>query len=446
MAVSRPGHQSRPVVVAASLCFALLGAASMTFYEFGLLLPRSRELFAARGLATGNAFGNDFYPLWLTARESVRGRNDPYSSAMTRQIQIGLFGRPLDPHNPTDMPDQHAFAHPAFVVLLFWPASQVSFPDARVALAALLGVFSFATIFLWLRAFDWRLSGTWVAVVILLVFSSLPVMEALYACQVGLMAVFLVASSVLALVRGHLRAAGILIGLSTIKPQTSALLIFYLLLWSLYDWRTRRRFVGAFVATALALVGASLAFWPHWISSWVHAVIAYRAYTPPPLVRQLVEVLAGAHASLPSSLIIAALLAVAIMISWRNRNAAADAPAFWKTLSLLLAITVVVLLPGQAVYDHVILLPAIFLLLRYWRELRAIGPVPRILAILGAAVLFWPWVAATVVVLAHWLFALDFSAALFSLPLRTVASLPFVVLALLAYVRKINLVPNRESV
>jgi hypothetical protein len=116
-------------------------------------------------------------------------------------------------------------------------------------------------------------------------------------------------------------------------------------------------------------------------------------------------------------------------------------------LSLLLAITSVALLPGQAIYDHVILLPGIFLLLQYWRELRDAGRVPRTLLAIGALVLSWPWAAAfALIVLRPWLAPGVFnSTAVFALPIRTAASLPFAVLALLACATRINLIGNREA-
>ena len=114
----------------------------------------------------------------------------------------------------------------------------------------------------------------------------------------------------------------------------------------------------------------------------------------------------------------------------------------------MLAITSVAVLPGQAFYDHVILLPGIFSLLRYWRELRGAGRVPRTLWAVGAVVFFWPWVAALALLTVHsWITPAHFqSNAAFTLPIRTVASLPFAVLALLGCAMRINLPANRPSV
>lgn len=78
-----------------ALALATVGAAAMLYYHQRLFLPRARAVSVERGLGGGYTLGNDFYPVWVTAREALGGR-DPYSAGMTREIQIGLFGRPLD--------------------------------------------------------------------------------------------------------------------------------------------------------------------------------------------------------------------------------------------------------------------------------------------------------------------------------------------------------------
>jgi hypothetical protein len=268
-------------------------------------------------------------------------------------------------------------------------------------------------------------------------------MEALFAEQPGLMVGFLLASAALSLRRNRLWLAGTLMGLTLIKPQMTLLAILYLLIWSLSN-RGRTRFVTGFLGTTLLLAGASLWIWPHWVEQWLRVLLGYHRYATPPLVTVLLGASLGAYVG---PIAIVALLGASAVLAWRNRRASLESLDFWLALGLLLAITSVTLLPGQAIYDHVILFPGIFLLLRYRRELRAAGRIPRILLSIGALVLFWPWIAAfTLVVLRPRVAPGIFdSTAAFSLPIRTTASLPFAVLVLLAYATRINLVRNRES-
>jgi hypothetical protein len=425
-----------------ALCLALLGSASMVYYHLGLFVPRVLVVRASKRLGNGYSFGGDFFPIWLVARQWRFERRDPYSPQMTREIQTGLFGRPLDPHNPADPTvDYRQFAYPAFTELLLWPSASLEFSRLRIVLAVVLPFLTAASLWLWLLALQWRVHPLWFCVLVLLSLCNYQVLEAVFAAQPGLIVGFLLASAALALRRNRLLLAGTSLALTLIKPQMTLIAVVYLLLWSLSN-RGRIRFLGAFLGTTLCLLTPSLRIWPNWIGRWVKVLLGYHRYATPPLVVLLPGVSLGAYIG---PLTVVALLGVGGVVAWRNRQAGIESPDFWWTLSLLLALTSVTLLPGQAIYDDIILFPGIFLILRYRSELYHAGRVSRILLSIGAIVLFWPWVAAfALVVLRPWLAPELFeSTAVFSLPIRTAASLPFAVLALLAFTRRIN-VKNRE--
>jgi hypothetical protein len=415
---------------------ALIGAGSMLYYHQALFIPRVVAIRTAEGLGNGYLFGNDFYQVWLTSRQLLLIRSDPYSPEMTREIQTGLYGRPLDPTRPGDPIDRRVFPYPAFADLLFWPTAEFPFPPLRVVIVLIFTALTFASVLLWLRALDWSLSWTWRAVILLLTLCSYPVLEALFAAQLGLLVAFLLAASLLAVRRNRFLPAGFLMAITTIKPQVTMLAIVYFLIWTLYDWRARGRFFIGFFSTLALLVGASLAAMPHWIQSWTHTVLAYRHYTRPPLVTEVLTASLGSRFAGPATFVLTvAAIILAIILAWRNRAAAYGSFAFWSTLTLLLSITTITILPGQAVYDHVILLPGIVLLVRYRSVLLDAGRVPRLLLAIGGLVLFWPWIATFIlIVLRPWIAPATFnSTALFSLPIRTAASLPFAVLGLLAW-------------
>ena len=61
----------------------------------------------AASVEYGSPRGNlsDLYPRWLGARELLLHHRDPYHADVTREIQIGYYGRPLDPNRPHDPKD-----------------------------------------------------------------------------------------------------------------------------------------------------------------------------------------------------------------------------------------------------------------------------------------------------------------------------------------------------
>jgi hypothetical protein len=439
---------ARPVSSSLALWLALIGAASMLYYHQSLFMPRVVAVRTAEGLGNGYSFGNDFYQVWLSSRQWLRQGRDPYCPEMTREIQVGLYGRPLDPNRPTDPVDRRAFPYPAFADLLFWPTAELPFAPLRVAVVCALAALTFASVLLWLRALTWNLRWNWAVVILLLTLCSYPTLEALYAGQLGLLVAFFLAASLLALQRRRFLLAGILMALTTIKPQMTVLAIFYLLVWCAHEWRVRACFFMGFFSILLLLIGASLAVLPHWIQSWTHTVLAYHHYTRPPLVTEVLTSHLGPRWAGPATLILtAASIIVAVVLAWRSRAAPFDSFPFWITLTLLLSITTIIILPGQAIYDHLILLPGILLLVRYRSALHDAGPVPHTLLSIGGLVLFWPWIAAfTLILLRLWLAPGTFdSTAVFLLPLRTSASLPFATLALLAWTKRVNPARNQEA-
>jgi Glycosyltransferase family 87 len=437
----------RPLPAALIVLLAVVGAASMIAYHQGLFMPRVVAVRAAEGLGHGYSLGNDFYQIWLTSRESLKQPRNLYAPEMTRAIQMGLFGRPLDPNRPEDQVDQRRFPYPAFTDLLFWPTAYVGFDTVRVWVTGLLALLTLASVPIWFRAMNSTLDGKWIALIALLVVSSYPALEGLYAGQIGLLVAFLFSASILALQRGRFLFSGFLLALTTVKPQVSALTILFLLLWSLDNWRARNRFCLGLLATLTLLLGSSLAVFPHWIESWLDTLFAYHSYTRPPLVTEaLTSWLTPRLSSAATILLTVASVVAGIALAWRNRAATPASPSFWLTLTVLLCITVITILPGQAVYDHCILLPGIFLLGRYRQEIARLSPAARMLLRIGALVLFWPWIAAFGLIAARpFIPASRFdSTVVFSLPLRASVPLPFAVLALLAWMSRINALRNRE--
>ncbi|HEX3585201.1 MAG TPA: hypothetical protein VH024_04360, partial [Candidatus Angelobacter sp.] len=106
----------KPVV---QLALAILCAAGMWTYVDRILVQHQK----AEALITGSPRGNlsDLYPTWLGARELLLHRRDPYSAEVTREIQAGYYGRPIDVSRPEDPTNQQAFAYPVYVAFLLAP-------------------------------------------------------------------------------------------------------------------------------------------------------------------------------------------------------------------------------------------------------------------------------------------------------------------------------------
>ena len=415
------------------LLIVLLASLGMTYYHLGIFIPHALAQRAAKGFGGGYSFGGDFYPIWLTAREALLHHRNPYSCEMTREIQTGLFGRSLDAHNPADPPANYReFAYPAYVDLLFWPLSSLPFPAVRIMLAVGLASLTIFSIPLWMRALRIHNAPHLLAIALMLTLSSYAVLEGLFAAQPGLIVGFLLAAAFAALLKERLFLAGSLLAFTFIKPQMSVVVAAYLVLWSFSRWQARRTLMFGLLAWSGLLGIASLIVWPRWIPDWLRVLSGYGSYSPPPLLTYSLGPKLGPHLGPP---LVVALIAVALFLSWKMRHLDAASPSFSLTISLLLALTSITLLPGQAVYDHVILLPGILLIARNWRRAATFSRTFRVVLAVAALVLFWPWIIAIPLLASH-PFLSDgrfFSSGLWLLPFHAAASVPLAVCTVLGY-------------
>lgn len=412
----------------------------MAYYYFALLLPRVHELRAAQQLDGGFAYGADLYPVWLTGRELFLKRMNPYAPEMTREIQQGLYGRVLDAAHPGDPPSTYrSFAYPLYADVLALPLLPLPFRTVQMLLTVVLPLLAGATLIVMMKAMGLAWSSQGLAIATLLCLLSYPVLEALYAQQPALVVGAALSGLALALVRKQLWQAGMLLAVTTIKPQMVILLVFWLLLWSISGWKNRRSLLIAFAISLGVLLTVSEQLLPHWWKEWWHVVAGYRQYTVPPLALLLLGKKLGLVAE-------GALFAIAALVGWRARRESAAGTRFWLTASVILTITVVTLPTGDAVYDQfALVLPVVLLFSNRADILNGSRPL-RLLALFSIAVFIWQFAAATAVSLASLLaFGWSHSNAALLLPLRTASSLPLLILVLLLWLTLCSYIGERKA-
>jgi Glycosyltransferase family 87 len=339
---------------------------------------------AAHGRSRGNL--SDLYPRWLGARELLRHGRNPYSAEVTREIQQGYYGRPLDPARPDDWKDQQAFAYPAYVVFLLAPtvdlpfhAVQVGFRWLLIALAALSGL-------LWLRVLGWRMPCVDKLIVVALMLGWLPMVQGIKLQQLSLLVAGLLAACGACLAGGWLFCAGGLLALATIKPQLTWPIILWLLTWAGSAWRSRRRFVLGFALVMLLLLGGAQLILPGWLRMFVDAIRQYHQYT------QNRSVLVWMFGSVIGRILEAAsVVACAACVSSVRREPASSA-AFGRAFGLVLALTVVIV-PMAAPYNQVLLAPAILALVWSSTSGGPILPAIRLARLVAGSLVAWPWIA-----------------------------------------------------
>jgi Glycosyltransferase family 87 len=428
----RPGISHKPLAL---ILAAMLGSAGMWTYANRVLIPYQISDAAAHGRPRGNL--SDLYPRWLGAKELLLHGRDPYGPEVTRDIQAGYYGRPLDPARPNDPSDAQGFAYPVYVVFFLAPTIGLPFVIVKQAFLWILIFLTSASVLLWLRVLRWS-APPWTQIsLIALTLGSLAVMQGLKLQQMSLLVAGLMAIAITLLVTDYAVAAGVLLALATMKPQFVVLLLCWLAVWTMADWRRRYRWAVSFLATMTILMAASEWYLPHWIPRFWHAVREYQRYTG---AFSVTESLIGA----PWSWVLELLaLAATIRVCWRERRQAANSAAFAFTLSLVLA-TTNLLVPTSSPNYQVLLLPALLVLARERREIWRSGVAQRALSMLTAGLIFWPWISSTALAGLSFILPPETVEQAWTLPFWTVLQIPLGVtgLMLVHYYQRTNTAPG----
>ena len=398
----------------------------MWFYVQHVLIGYQLSYAAAHEIPRGNL--SDLYPRWLGARELLLHHRDPYSYEVTREIQIGYYGRAIDPVRPYDPTDWQGFAYPVYVVFLLAPTITLPFGVVQTGFRWLLIVLTAASVPLWLRALRWRTSAWTMATLVILILGSFQAIQGIKLQQLSLLVNGLIAFGGVLLAEDHLAAAGVLLALATIKPQLALPLSAWLLFWAVNDWRSRKSFVWGFAGTMAALIAAGEFVLPGWIGRFRQAIIAYRQYNNG----------AGSALDLLFTPFWGKVLAVAVLLGlalvcWRFRRVSNRDPAFNWILALILAATIVIA-PKEAPYNQVLLVAPILLVIRHLSLLWAKSALLRASLTIAALIVFWPWLAALAITLAALFVPAEALQRAWTLPLYTSLAIPLAMFVLVAYV------------
>jgi ABC-type multidrug transport system fused ATPase/permease subunit len=235
-----------------------------------------------------------------------------------------------------------------------------------------------------------------VIAVIMLVLGSFAAVQGIKLQQLSLLVAALLAGAAACVANGFLFCAGALLAVGTIKPQLAWLLVGWLLLWALSDWRARRRLLFGFgVVMALLLAGAEIVL-PGWLRMFVEAVGQYHGYTQN---QSVLEVMidgafgtSGRIGHVAGEILAGVALLACLPPLWKWRRAREGSREFGYAIALVLALTVVVM-PMYAPYNQVLLVPAILLLVRNRMRLLMRSRIVRLGYVVGGFLLGWQWIA-----------------------------------------------------
>ncbi|HEY1801787.1 MAG TPA: glycosyltransferase family 87 protein [Terriglobales bacterium] len=367
---------------------------------------------------------SDLYPRWLGAKELLLHKRDPYSREVTREIQTGYYGRPLDPARPHDPEDQQGFAYPLYVVFLLAPIITLPFSTVQTGFHWLLIIVSAGTLLVWFKALRWRAGLLTIVVAEIIIFGSFPVVQGVTLRQLSLLVAGFLALGFLALVQRKFVLAGVILAIATVKPQLVILFVSWLALWAVSRWHRRKNVVLSFVI-GTALLFASAEWVLHgWIGKFYYAILAYWQYTHAmtpsdvlfgPVVGKLVNIL---------------LILAAGAVCWNMRGKEETSIEFSFVSCFVLAATVAIM-PIFAPYNQVLLFPGFLFVVQHREGLSPSRYWQKVLLCLAILLIVWQWIACVALTAVYSFVPKNIVESMWRVPFYVSFPLPIIVMCLL---------------
>ncbi len=305
-----------------------------------------------------NPGGNDFLPRWMGAHDWVVQGISPYDPQVSLASQQAIYGRPADRAAGEDIAH---FVYPLNSMLFFGPFGLLDYTLARAAWMTLLELCLVAAALASLRIAGWQPGRLWVTGLVLFSLFWYPGVRTIILGQFAGVNALLILLALMLVQDGRDIPAGILLALSTAKPQMSFLILPFALLWA---WSARRyRLLWSILFSLAGILAITLILLPSWPSQFLAQLRDYPSYTTriDSLVVETARLLP--RFELPASILMHLVLAGTLLLEWL-RALGKDARRFiWVALLTLVFTNLVA--TRTATPHYIALLPAFFMLFRW---------------------------------------------------------------------------------
>ncbi|HEX9680339.1 MAG TPA: glycosyltransferase family 87 protein [Anaerolineales bacterium] len=332
--------------------------------------------------------GNDFLARWNAARWWLVEGVNPYDPRVSRSSQELIYGRPADPEQGEDIAH---FAYPLPSMIFFGPFGLLPYDVARAIWMTMLELGLPLLAAVGLARARWRPGPGMTAAVMVFAIVWYYGSRAIILGQFAVLDAVLIASGLLAFQRRRDVLGGILLALSSVKPQMAFLVIPLVLIWAAAS--RRKAAITSLVGGLLVLYGGATLLLPNWPILWARQLVDYPRYTS---IGSPVSVLfSGLAAGTTLNLVATAGLGLYLLSEW-IRAARADDHHFQWTADVTLVITNLIAF-RTATTNYVVLLPALCLVFRVFDERWGrTGKAIIGLSMLGLAAGSWALFLATV--------------------------------------------------
>jgi hypothetical protein len=280
-----------------------------------------------------NPGGNDFLARWNGAHEWLIHGNNPYTNQVSEIAQKMIYGRLA---NPLKGEDVAHFVYPIYSMLFFAPFALMDYTLARAVWMTVLEVAMVALTFISLRLSGWKIKP--ISLAGILIFSILWYcsVRTIILGQFSGINALLILISLLCIKTEHDQVAGVLLALSTSKPQMSYLLIIFIIFWAIRSSR-HRIWISFFLAMIIMTVVGWLLL-PGWPIGWIQQLMNYPGYTD--RIGSIVSIIAGVTPGIKDQISMGLMIVfyLYMVFEWL-RTRGNDIPTFLWTAYVTLVVT-----------------------------------------------------------------------------------------------------------
>ena len=210
-----------------------------------------------------NVIGNDFFDFYTASQAAYKDGISPYSEEVELRNQIGLYGRPAEPGE-----NLMAYNYPPYALFFFYPLAFLPIKWAQsIWISFLISVLLFFPVIAFPKIPRWSHFSFlfFYPVSFGLLLGNYAIL--VFACLIYVIGLLMVSNP--SNKSGNI-LGGVLLALSTIKPQFSVfyILFIFLLIINYKRWQILKYSIFSF----LALIILSFLFLPNWPTEWVHQI------------------------------------------------------------------------------------------------------------------------------------------------------------------------------
>ena len=309
--------------------------------------------------AKENPGGNDFLVHWLGNRLFITEGQSPYSDETALAIQTMVYGRAA-------RAGEHELrvAYPLYSLFLFAPFSLVA--DYILARAIWMTVLEISLIlisYLSMRLTNWKPGIGILAVFFVFSIFWYHAFRPLINGNAVIIIALLVVGAVYCIRNKQDELAGILLAISTIKPQVVLLVVLYIIYWAIR--KKRWQLVIWFFTSMAILVAFSFLLLPNWLIQNLIEVVRYPGYNPAgTLGEALTEMMPGIGQRL--GWVVSGVLALILIMEWQMSLKTKMKGFMWTVCLTLVASQWIGIQTDPG--NFIILMPVLVYLFSIWQE------------------------------------------------------------------------------